>query len=151
MSITGIRGINNHNPLNIKQGNDEWAGSVGKDDKSHAIFIDPVYSVRAAIRQLAQYQLRDGKQTLEAIFSTYAPADDNNDPNAYAAMVAMAINELPSRPIRLFFNDGHVKDKEKLYLLIDAMLQMECFHGYELPPETIRSGIALYERDFCGG
>lgn len=149
MSITGIRGINNRNPLNVKNGKDPWAGSMGHDEKGHAIFADPIYSVRAVVRQLAQYQLRDKLESLQDIYRAYAPADDGNEPDEYAVIVGLAIKARTNSAISLFFKDGHVRDKDQMFLIIDAMLQVECFAGYELPPETIRAGIVLYERDFC--
>lgn len=152
MTIGGIIGINNSNPFNVKQGGaNVWAGTVGIDAQGHVVFIDPIYSVRAAVRILSRYQLRDNAKSLVDIFRIYAPKSDGNDPEGYAQFIGEAINEPSARSLSLFHANGRVKDHDQMQLLLEAMLHMEIFHGYEIPAETIRSGIRLYERDFCKG
>lgn len=155
----GSRGLNNHNWWNIKQpGSDPakwWAGSTGSDDLDHAVFISPVYSARACIRQLSRYQVRDNLTTLRAIFGVYAPIDDakaNNDPDAYANFVAGKAGKVgisARSPIVLFRPDGRVKDADRLVLVLKGMAEFEQFAGFVAGEDVIRSGIALYGRDFC--
>lgn len=153
MSIL-IRGIANSNEFNIKQilpPNEPWLGSTGKDEIGHAVFIDSIYSVRAAVRQLARYQLRDKLTCLNEIFSIYAPADDaNNKPSEYAKFVGEKIGLKPDATIVLFSMDGSIIHFSLLIDMLKAMLSFECYAGFELPEETVRAGARLYERDFAG-
>lgn len=149
---TGIRGINNRNPFNIKQTPpDPWVGSMGADELGHAIFVNEIYSVRAACRLLAKYQLTYKLTTLNAILGRWAPVDDlaaKNEPSKYAAFVADRASVHVDLPLELFTQDGEVWMMIQLTLILQAMLEWEVFSGYKLPRETIESGIALYERDF---
>lgn len=148
MSVSGLRGINNRNPFNIKQVTPQWDGSLGLDEKGHAIFTDHIYSVRAAVRQLANYCVRDGAKTLNEIFQIYAPTDDGNSPSEYARYVGKNSGLDPDTRIRLFAPDGKVNDLSGLSDILRAMLKFENFAGYEIPEETLRAGAAFYEHDF---
>ena len=150
-----IRGLINENPLNVKQVPEIWDGSIPpyQDKDGHAVFCDPLYSVRAAVRTLSNYA-RDGRDTLQKIFEEYAPVDDpaaKNDPNNYANFVAGRITWAVDQPLGIFDANG-VIDKiaeGRLIRLIDAMMEQEIYAGYGVPLETITSGIALYRRDYA--
>lgn len=142
-------GINNRNPLNVKQTtdpDDPWDGSRGSDHLDHAVFLDPVYSVRAACRCLAR-KCRT-MRTWREIFGSYAPASDGNDPGAYASFVANRAGSHTDGPANLFDKNGEVIDRERLETVLEAMIEFENYAGYEICGSTIRAGIAMYLRDF---
>lgn len=151
MTIGGVRGLNNHNPFNVKQVSPKdssgwWFGSTGLDEKGHAVFTSAIYSVRCAVHQLANYQVRDRKKTLAEIFAVYAPSDDPaavNDPNDYARFVAANCGVHPDTPLTLFNANKKPVDIPLLIKILQAMLQYENFAGCEMPLEGIRSGIWL--------
>ena len=149
--INGVRGLVNNNPLNVKvnPGVDTWEGQIGHDDLGHAIFSDPVFSVRACLITMANYQRR-GKHTLRQIFETYAPESDGNQPNRYAAFVGKRVGLDIDVQVKLFSDeDGRIWNKDFMKRFIAAMLEMEVFAGYQLSEETILSGIAYYEYSRC--
>lgn len=150
--MSSYRGINNRNPLNCKtNGANEWAGCVGVDELGHCVFAHEMYSVRAACRNLAQYQ-KWGANTLAKIFAIYAPSDDpnaHNQPNDYAAFVAARVGHAADSFFSLFSDPGgHVLDPSLLADVINAMIEFENFSGLRYPQETIISGIIMYEKDF---
>ena len=145
-------GVNNCNPLNVKQMADPknfWDGSRGEDAYEHAIFVDPIYGVRAACRCLAKKALECS--TWRKLFESYAPPSDGNDPATYAAFVARAVSSHSDGKVELFDLRGRIIDRNRLYLTLAAMIEFENFAGYELSASVIRSGIAMYQRDFCAG
>ena len=142
-----ILGLINKNPLNVKQGKTPWKGSIATDDLGHAIFDDPLYSVRACVRTLEQ-KFRNGKTTLEKIMASYAPIDDGNRPAEYADFVSSRIDLAVDDNLDLFDNDGRIRHIARLVGILIAMAEMECGHGYRLPTQTINAGIVMYEQDF---
>lgn len=150
--MNGILGINNKNVFNVKQPTIDmagwWLGSVDRDAKGHAVFADVIYSVRAAVRQLSQYQVRDGKKTLTEMFQIYAPISDGNDPDSYAKYVASKVGIQADTRLLLFFENGMVANWPFLISTLRGMLGMEIFDGFDLAEETLRAGIAFYECDF---
>jgi len=144
-------GIRNQNPFNVKNDpNDPWEGSIGIDAQGHAIFCDPTYSVRAAVRVLAQ-KWASGKRTLYQILESYAP-DGNTE--AYARFVADRMSLLPHHVfdasiLNLFSDSGKINSWMSISRMIRAMAEFENFAGYELANSIINSGMALYEYDFC--
>jgi len=143
-------GILNKNPLNVKQVPSLWDGSTGQDEYGHAIFIDNIYGIRAAVRTLAN-MFRAGNRTVAEIIAQWAPANDpqaNNDPLGYAGFVSRKMGIPADTNLDLFTVEGKLKQRSVLYLMIAAMIEFENFRGYMLPLETLSSGIALYERDF---
>lgn len=97
--LKGFVGINNHNPLNVKQVPNTWNGSLGSDKAGHAIFVDPVYSIRAALRSLSNYCLDGRIVSLATLADIYAPASDGNNPKKYAAFLASRLSMDPTDPL----------------------------------------------------
>jgi hypothetical protein len=57
----------------VKQGNSPWDGSDGRrDDKGHAVFQDPAYSVRAVVRDYCSKHRR-GLRSAVDIAAAYSP------------------------------------------------------------------------------
>ena len=83
------RGIRNNNPLNIRYDSaNDWQGQIGKDDEGFAIFETPDYGIRAGDRILENYDELHGIDTISEITERFAPASDDNDPEAYADFIA---------------------------------------------------------------
>ena len=163
-------GITNHNPFNVKQPNraSGWLGTdlARQPTQKHAVFLHPVFSVRAACRQLANYERNKGADTLIKKLAIWAPSDDTlgslpgqpqNNPHEAAEFIAQRIRLNTGQPFaadlvfRLFKADGRVASARFLVPLLAALAEHETFAGYELCPSIIRSGIAMYERDVAHG
>lgn len=88
MSLLGEpRGIRNNNPLNIRWNSaNNWQGQTGRDSGGFSIFDTPVNGIRAAARVLDNYAKR-GLTTIAQIISTWAPAADGNNVEAYVSHV----------------------------------------------------------------
>jgi hypothetical protein len=72
------RGLRNNNPLNIRHNPDLFQGEIRPGtDKSFKQFISAIYGYRAAFVTLATY-LNRGKNTIEKIITSWAPANENN-------------------------------------------------------------------------
>ena len=77
-STSGVRGIRNNNPGNIRLSNDKWQGlRAEQTDSAFFQFVDPVYGIRAMARIIDNYKKR-GINTLAQIISTWAPSIENN-------------------------------------------------------------------------
>ncbi len=93
-NYTNSRGWRNNNPLNIRRSNAAWQGlSAVQSDKAFCQFTAMAWGYRAAIMILQTYHGRFAKKgrpfTIENIVSTWAPASDGNNPDGYAAKVAI--------------------------------------------------------------
>jgi len=80
------RGIRNNNPMNIRENQRsdfDWEGEHDEDfDPDFEEFTKPIYGFRASARILRSYSIR-GVNSVEDIISTWAPAEDKNDVEAY--------------------------------------------------------------------
>lgn len=112
------RGIRNNNPLNIRIGN-TWLGER-KEPTDHDFeeFISIEYGYRAAFCILRRYIRRYKKNTITAIVSTWAPANENNT-QRYIDFVADKMKMAPDETI-------DYQDAEKMTQLVAAMQLMEC-------------------------
>jgi hypothetical protein len=150
------KGIAHQNPLNVKNNpNDEWKGSIGSDEDGHAIFIDPIYSVRAGTRILAR-KWEVGKRNLYQICESYAPEADGGHPMEYAKFVAERISLLPHHIyeiglLNFFRDDRRINNWVQLQRTFHAMAEFENFTNYDLCTHTIQSGMAFYEYDLTQG
>lgn len=80
-----VRGVRNHNPLNLRKGQD-WDGEHKRGNELDAdfeVFTHPVYGIRAAARTLKTYRNKHKRDTIRLILERFAPEDDNNDTEAY--------------------------------------------------------------------
>lgn len=98
--VSAIRGLRNNNPGNIRwNGFDQWEGMTGTDGQNFIIFESVEYGIRAMYRILSNYAGR-GVETLSDIISTWAPAEDSNDVDAYVASVASRTGLQPGATVR---------------------------------------------------
>lgn len=118
MKKTTPRGIRNNNPLNIRIGN-TWLGErMNPTDPAFEEFVAIEYGYRAAFCILRRYIRRFNKNTITAIVSTWAPANENNT-QRYIDFVADKMQISPS-DIILY------SDKVTMIRLVAAMQLMEC-------------------------
>lgn len=82
------RGIRNHNPLNIRRTRIDWDGMAPEQtDPDYVQFVAPEWGIRAAVRILRTYQRR-GLVTIRQMIAAWAPPEDHNPTEAYAAHVS---------------------------------------------------------------
>lgn len=118
MKKTTPRGIRNNNPLNIRIGN-TWLGErPNPTDPAFEEFVSIEYGYRAAFCILRRYIRRYHKNTITAIVSTWAPANENNT-QRYIDFVADKMQISPSDVI-------DYGDKVQMLRLVAAMQLMEC-------------------------
>ena len=91
----GSRSWRNNNPGNLRYCSQALA--INFDDKNFAVFAnynDGFTTLKNMIRNAAGGKSKVYKPTMTIadFFKVYAPAEDNNDPDAYAKAVAKAIN-----------------------------------------------------------
>ncbi len=136
--------IRNNNYGNIT-GNDAWEGKTGIDtvqgtredgtkfDINFVVFSDPVWGIRAYMKNLKTQYERDPKKvseyqkhfkTLRQLFGYYAVGDKTDNPTAYMNQVSKETG------IGLDTDIGLVKsgvvDKKVLYPLARAQFKIEC-------------------------
>ncbi|WFQ80918.1 structural protein [Xenorhabdus sp. SF857] len=111
------RGIDNHNPGNIRHG-DNWQGLCSRQtDKSFCQFIAPEYGIRAMIKILRTYERKYGDNTIRQFISRWAPPNEN-DTEAYIAYVSDAVSVSRDSVI-------DVNNQDVMTALVKAMIQME--------------------------
>ncbi|WP_338805152.1 structural protein [Xenorhabdus griffiniae] len=111
------RGINNHNPGNIRHG-DKWQGLCSRQtDQSFCQFIAPEYGIRAMIVIIRNYERKYGLNTIRQIITRWAPPSEN-DTESYISYVSRSIG-IDSRAVI------DVNDKSIMTALVKAMIQME--------------------------
>lgn len=124
------RGIRNNNPLNIRIGN-TWLGErMNPTDPAFEEFVAIEYGYRAAFCILRRYIRRYHKNTITAIVSTWAPANENNT-QRYIDFVADKMQITPSDII-------DYGDKVQMLRLVAAMQLMEC--GVPADMAKVRKG-----------
>ena len=120
------RGIRNNNPGNIKRSSTRWEGLADPDEMTDfqrretvfCVFREPVWGLRAMARILFNYQHLHRLTSVDAMIGRWAPPEDNNATDAYAAFVAK----------RMGLNVGETFDFLKSDLaspMIQAMVRME--------------------------
>lgn len=130
MKKTTPRGIRNNNPLNIRIGN-TWLGErPNPTDDAFEEFVSIEYGYRAAFCILRRYIRRYHKNTITAIVSTWAPANENNT-QRYIDFVADKMQITPSDII-------DYGDKVQMLRLVAAMQLMEC--GVPADMAKVRKG-----------
>lgn len=84
------RGIRNHNPGNIRHG-DDWQGLRDtQTDKNFCQFVSPEFGIRALARVLMNYEKKHGLNTVRGIIGRWAPPNENNT-DAYMNYVACVL------------------------------------------------------------
>ena len=114
-----------------------WKGQTGTirtPGGRYCAFSDPVWGVRAGLRNLDTYRRRHGLTSAEAIIARWAPKSDNNPQSAYARFIARRLRLPVHRPIP--------HDYTHTSRLIAAIIRFEC--GFDaVGPETIAQAMAL--------
>lgn len=88
ISAKATRGQRNHNPLNIRKGNDWQGESTTQSDDAFEVFINDLYGLRAGFKVLRRYLTVAPKCTcISDIITRWAPPQDHNDTEAYIATV----------------------------------------------------------------
>ena len=95
------RGIRNNNPLNIRRSKSQWTGLVvNPTDKAYCQFKNMYYGWRAAFKLLIDnYYYRHRKRTIRQIICRWAPPEDNNDTDKYAAAVGKFAGTDPDKEL----------------------------------------------------
>lgn len=130
------RGIRNHNPGNIRWG-DNWQGldPNGKEkDKNFCVFTTAVWGIRALAKLLLTYYNKHNLDTVRKIINRYAPPKENQT-QAYIQSVAKQIGVYPDTHI-------NIRDKVALMFIIKAIIR----HENGIMPysdEILKQGIEL--------
>lgn len=120
------RGIRNFNPGNIRHAKGvRWQGmAVAQGDTAFVQFTAPRWGIRAIARVLITYQdkrlAKDGSRidTVREFVERWAPPSEN-DTNAYAASVALALGRHPD-------SEGvDVYDFDVMHTLVTAIIRHE--------------------------
>lgn len=96
------RGIRNHNPGNIRPGQN-WQGldpEGKKKDASFCVFVAPEYGIRALAKVLINYQRIHQLDTTRKIINRYAPPVENQT-LAYIQSVAKQLGTVPDAKVDL--------------------------------------------------
>lgn len=101
-STSGVRGLRNNNPGNIRKSADKWQGLAPvQDDPAFFKFIEPKYGVRALGKILQTYRNKYGLQTVRDIIGRWAPPNENNT-TSYVNSVARALGVTADEPIDVY-------------------------------------------------
>ena len=149
-NYTNSRGWRNNNPLNIRKSTSKWQGLAAvQTDKAFCQFTSMAYGYRAAIKTLQTYHDRFTKHgrpfTIENIISTWAPASDGNNPDGYAAKVAIwsGIDRQQVLPPPNTQRAVHIFCR-----IMAAMTRVECgVPDDKIPWEYIAAGYSLAYRN----
>jgi hypothetical protein len=148
-SSTGTR---NRNLLNVKQGSDPWKYSTGKDSRGHTIFPNYASGIRAGIITLRTYWVKHKLRSIDGIVSRWAPASDTvgsiagnpaNDPSGYGRFVEKSMGYPRDKELTTFNADGSIRSADQLFLLVAAMVKMECGGHVVLPRHVFDAGLKL--------
>lgn len=97
--VSGVRGIRNNNPGNIRLSGDKWQGlSPTQTDGAFFQFRTMEYGVRALAKILQKYQDSYGLDTVRKIINRWAPPVEN-DTGAYVNAVARDMGVDPGASI----------------------------------------------------
>lgn len=118
-------GILRNNPGNlIKTQDSSWVGMTKLQDHERFVrFIQPVYGIRAMMKNLLAYQEKHNLNTISQIVRRWAPPSENNT-SAYIHEVSIISGFLPDEPLNL-------KDLHSLITLAKAIVLYE--NGYSPP------------------
>ncbi len=132
MNKTIVRGIRNHNPMNLRITNTSWNGKIKGDDKSFETFKSAEYGIRAGAKVLITYQKKYELNTVNQLINRFAPPIEN-DTNSYAQHIAANLGVGIDEPINV---------KDNLYILISSIIKHENGDN-PYSKGTILEGIAM--------
>ena len=113
-------GLRNRNPANVRpDGSSQWDGLAGVDqDNDMNIYENDHFGIRSSARSINTQFQRGQFNTVEGLMNTYAPADDNNNTQAYINHIRQRMNLEPNQQIDL-------NDPEVMTDLLTVMIQHE--------------------------
>lgn len=118
--------MRNHNPLNIRKGNNWQGGDPGASDKSFETFVNDAYGFRAGFRIIHNgFRAKPPRNTIRLIISRWAPPEDHNDTENYIKVVS-ARSGIPADE-RLAF-----QDIGRMCKVVQAMAFVETGHDYDM-------------------
>lgn len=127
------RGLRNHNPLNIKIGND-WRGEVDMNtDGVFEQFTDDKYGYRAAFIILRKYIRKYGRNTIKKIVDSWSP-DGRYLQDAYMNAVSEYCGVSVNTPIS--FDDRRI-----MVAIVRGMARVE--NGMEVNELPVIEGYEL--------
>lgn len=129
------RGIRNNNPLNIRHNpRNRWLGlSLNQTDPEFCQFDSMTYGVRAAMKLLRQYAIKQHRYTISDYITRWAPPSENNTRN-YIDFVSKQI-DYPAN-INLYF-----RDRPRFIAMVRAMGKMES--NYDIPDYILNDAYDL--------
>lgn len=72
------RGLQNHNPGNIRHSAEKWQGEVQPStDPEFKQFVSDAYGYRALLKLISNYITRYGCTTLRRVIARWAPPSEN--------------------------------------------------------------------------
>lgn len=99
VSTSGVRGLRNNNPGNIRKSADAWKGlRPEQTDSAFFQFTEPKYGVRALGKILLNYRAKYGLTTVRDIINRWAPPIENNTVS-YVTQVSRALKVQPDQSI----------------------------------------------------
>lgn len=136
--VSGVRGIRNNNPGNIRKSAEQWQGlAEDQTDPAFFRFVSMPYGIRAMARILRKYQASYGLDTVQGIISRWAPPNEN-DTGAYQRSVATNIGTTTTARLSL-------DDPDTLFALVRAIISHEngAVAALLVSDDAVRQGIAL--------
>lgn len=107
-------GIRLNNPGLLEKTNIPWYGKVDGEHPRFEAFSSPEAGIRALARNIITKQRRDGVNTITALISAHAPANENPTDN-YIAFVRKAVGS----------EEFDANDPEQLKKIVGAIIQFE--------------------------
>lgn len=130
------RGIRNNNPLNIRHNADLFQGEIRPGtDAAFKQFETAAYGYRAAFTMLGTYLAR-GKNTIEKILDSWAPAFENNTAGYIDNVERLS---LVKRDKILTASSG-----EDYVKIVIAMSRIE--NGLDVNPADVREGFNMQNK-----
>lgn len=131
---TKPRGIRNNNPGNLNFAGQAGATKEGGEGGRFAVFESMRDGISALYKQIQLYFSR-GVNTIESVVNKYAPADDNNNVQAYIKQLVGATGKQADEKL-----SG--EDTETVFKLIRGIINHENGKGY-VSDQDILSGIQV--------
>lgn len=128
------RGIRNNNPGNLNFAGQAGATKEGGENGRFAVFESMRDGISALYKQIQLYFSR-GVNTIESVVNKYAPADDNNNVQAYIKQLVGATGKQADEQL-----SG--EDTETVFKLIRGIINHENGKGY-VSDQDILSGIQV--------
>lgn len=121
---TPARGVRNHNPLNIRKGNNWQGEDPNGSDSQFETFINDAYGFRAAFRIIHNgFKANPPRNTIRKIITRWAPPNENDTEN-YINVVSTRAKINPDT--KLAYNDI-----TRMVDMVKAMAYVETGHDYD--------------------